>query len=211
MKCQNNDDSSSSSFLQSFPEMSNWSKIELWKQLQFLLSAIAFIASPMTADTSKLLFGCFMFLIGTLLDLYIVCTSTNREEGEEEEQRNRRLPAVLNILACILLFWIKERSVIYFCGCILLGLSSIFTITFDTKSKPSMICRLCGCFFLMFYYGNKGDIHIFTSGFFFMFSALTDMIILMREILHADEAEEPSGLELADFVESITRRNINTL
>ena len=63
----------------------------------------------------------------------------------------------------------------------------------------------------MFHYGNKGDIHIFTSGFFFMFSALTEMITLMREILHADEAEEPSGLELADYVESITRKNINTL
>ena len=34
------------------------------------------------------------------------------------------------------------------------------------------------------------------------------MITLMREILHADEAEESSGLELADYVESITRRNI---
>ncbi|GFH46886.1 predicted protein [Chaetoceros tenuissimus] len=79
------------------------------------------------------------------------------------------------------------------------------------KSKSSMICRLCGCFSLMFHCGNKGDIHIFTSGFFFMFSALTDMIILMRETLHVDEAEEPSGLELADFVESITRRNINIL
>lgn len=110
MKCQNNEDSSSSSFLQSFPKMSNRSKIVFWKQLQFLLSAVAFIASPMTADTSILLFGCFMFLIGTLLDLYIVCTSTHREEEEHRALKNRRLPTALNILACILLFWIKERT-----------------------------------------------------------------------------------------------------
>ena len=211
MKYQNNEEKSSTSFLQSFKKQSNSSKIKFWKQLQFLLSAFAFIASPMAADTSKLLFGCYMFLIGTLLDVYIVCSSMGREEEEQRALRNKRLSAVLNTLACILLFWINERNVIFLFGCILLDLSSIFTITFDRKSKPSMICRSCGCFFLILYYGNKGDIHIFTSGFFFMFSALIDMIILMREILHADEAEEPSGLELADFVESITRRNINTL